>query len=120
MSVKATKNSSLIHDVSMNSKGKIIWTGSYEALQCFVKEVLNFSDGTWSCSGGAKQYKSKSIDLRWYSDSKSITLNGERLISLASIAKELDDSNHNDEIQCKEAIVNDNVIRKTRTNSCFI
>ena len=58
MSVKATKNSSLIHDVSMSSKGKIIWTGSYEALQCFVKEVLNLSDGTWSCSGGAKQYKS--------------------------------------------------------------
>ena len=42
----------------------------------------------------------------------------EQLISLASIAKELDNSNHNDEIQCKEAI--NNVIRKTRTNSCFI
>ena len=127
MSVKATKNSSLIHDVSMSSKGKIIWTGSYEALQCFVKEVLNLSDGTWSCPGGAKQYKSKSIDLRWYFDSKSITLNGElkdqikeQLISLASIAKELDNSNHNDEIQCKEAIANDSVIRKTRTNGCFM
>ena len=127
MSVKANKNSSLIHHVSMNSKGKIIWTGSYEALQCFVKEVLNFSDGTWSCSWGAKQYKSRSIDLRWYSDSKSITLNGElkdhikeQLISLASIAKELDNSNHNDEIQCKEVIANNNVIRKTRTNRCFI
>ena len=102
----------------MSSKGKIIWTGSYEALQCFVKEVLNLSDGTWSCpSGTSKQYKSKSIDLRWHSDSKSITLNGElkdqikeQLISLASIAKELDNSNHNDEIQCKEAIPNDSVI----------
>lgn len=127
MSVKATKNSSLIHDVSMSSKGKIIWTGSYEALQCFVKEVLNLSDGTWSCSGGVKQYKSKSIDLRWYSDSKSITLNGElkdqikeQLISLASIAKELDNRNHNDEIQCKKAIANDSVIRETRTNGCFM
>ena len=75
--MKATKNSNLIHDVSMNSKGKIIWTDSYEALQCFVKEVLNFSDGTWSCPGSAKQYKSKSIDLRWYSDSNSIMLNRE-------------------------------------------
>ena len=128
MSVKATKNSSLIHDVSMSSKGKIIWTGSYEALQCFVKEVLDLSDGTWSCPGDeSKQYKSKSIDLRWYSDSKSITLNGElkdqikeQLISLASIAKELDNSNHNDEIQCKEAIADDSVIRETRTNGCFM
>ena len=85
------------------------------------------SDGTWSCPGGAKQYKSKSIDLRWYSDSKSITLNRElkdqikeQLISLASVAKELDNCNHNDEIQCKEAIVNDSVIKETRTNGCFM
>ena len=124
MNVKETNSSSLIHDMSVSSKGKLIWTGSYEALQCFVKEVLNMADGSWTCPGGeSKQYKSKNIDIRWYPESKSITLNGElkdqikeQLVALASIAKEL--ANGNDEIQCEEAILN--VMEKTPANSFSI
>ena len=43
----------------------------------FVKEVLNISNGIWSSPGGAaKQLKTEDIDLRWYEDTKSITLKG--------------------------------------------
>jgi hypothetical protein len=64
-------------------KDKLIWSGSYEALQMFVEEVINMSDGVWNCPGGdAKLYKSGNIDMRWYQDSKSITLSSELRMKL--------------------------------------
>ena len=66
-------------NVALNEKGKLIWTESFEELQLFVKETLNLTDGNWGCPGGTtKQFKSDDIDLRWYPDTLSITLNGKR------------------------------------------
>ena len=57
---------SLLHGVSFNNKGKLIWTKSLQDLQKFVEEILNLADGGWCCpGGGAKQFKSEDIDLRW-------------------------------------------------------
>jgi hypothetical protein len=36
---------SLLHDLSISQKGKLVWTSSFEALQSFVSEALNLSDG---------------------------------------------------------------------------
>ena len=88
---------SLLHDLSISHKGKLVWTSSFEALQSFVSEALNLSDGKWSTPGGhAKLYENEDIAIRWYSDTKSITLSGnlakefeEKLNSMASISKDL-------------------------------
>ena len=88
---------SLLHDLAIIHKGKLVWTSSYEALQSFVREALNLSDGNWSTPGGhAKLYQDEAIALKWYSDTKSIILSGklakefeEKLNSMASISQEL-------------------------------
>ena len=37
---------------------------------------MNLADGGWCCpGGGAKQFKSEDIDLRWYPDTQTIALN---------------------------------------------
>ena len=55
------------------------------------------SDGKWSTPGGhAKMYENEDISIRWYSNTKSITLSGnlakefeEKLNSMASISQDL-------------------------------
>ena len=89
--------SSLLHNLIISLKGKLVWTSSYEALQSFVREALNLSDGNWSTPGGhAKLYQEEDISLNWYSDTKSIILSGklakefeEKLNSMASVSQEL-------------------------------
>ena len=96
MNVEETKIS-LLHSISTNVKGKLIWTGTFQSLQQFVEDILNMSDGIWGCPGDHdKRYKSEKIDMRWYPDTKSIILNGAlkeeikaKLESLASVSKGL-------------------------------
>ena len=45
MSMNLSTRDSLLHGVSLNKKGKIIWIKSYEDLQMFVEEVLDLADG---------------------------------------------------------------------------
>lgn len=113
MSVDRGKGGSALHGISINNKEKLLWTESFELLQTFVEEVLNLSNGVWSCPGGvAKQYKDEDIDFRWYPDTQSITLKGkakdvirEKMLSLAAIQGQLvntvnkvfDQNNHVDE-----------------------
>ena len=55
---------SLLHDLTINHKGRLVWTSSYEALQSFSREALNLSDGNWSTPGGhAKLYQEEDIAL---------------------------------------------------------
>ena len=51
MNMEQTNNRSLLYGISINAKDKLIWSGSYEALQMFVEEVLNMSDDVWDCPG---------------------------------------------------------------------
>ena len=91
------KGNSLIHGISINNKGKLIWKDSFEELKKFVEEVLPTIDGEWGCPGGdVKQYKSVDLDLRWHPSTRSITLNGklkeninEKLIHLALVTEQL-------------------------------
>ena len=79
MNQNLSTRTNLLHGVALNEKGKLIWTESFEELQLFVKETLNLTDGNWGCPGGTtKQFKSDDIDLQWYPDTQSITLNGKR------------------------------------------
>ena len=52
MSLNLSTRDSLLHGISFNKKGKIIWTKSFEDLQMFVEEVLDLTDGDWGCPGG--------------------------------------------------------------------
>ena len=93
------KGNSLIHGISINNKGKLIWKDSFEELGKFVEEFLPTIDGEWGCPGGdMKQYKSADLDLRWHPSTRSITLNGklkesisEKLIHLALVTGPLND-----------------------------
>ena len=93
------KGNSLIHGISINNKGKLIWKDSFEELRKFVEEFLPTIDGEWGCPGGdVKQYKSVDLDLRWHPSTRSITLNGElkesiseKLIHLALVTGQLND-----------------------------
>ena len=75
---------------------------TYEELQMFVEEVLDISDGIWDCPGGdSKRYTSSNLVMRWYQDTRSLTLNGdskdeikEKLISLALVAKQVKNPAH--------------------------
>lgn len=104
MSSEQAKNGSVLHGISINAKDKLMWNGSYEELQMFVEELIwnDISDGIWDCPGGdTKRCTSSNLVMRWYQDSKSITLNGDRkdeikekLISLAIVAKQVKNPVH--------------------------
>ena len=97
MNTNRDKGISILHYISINHKDKLKWAETFQESQMFVEEGLNISNGVWSSPGiDAKQPKAKDIDLRWYSDSQSITLNGklkeaikEQLISTASVSNQL-------------------------------
>jgi hypothetical protein len=97
MNTEKTVAISLLHDLTISHKGKVVWTSSFEGLQSFVSEALSLSDGKWSTPRGhAKLYKNEDTAIRWYSDTKWITLSGnlakefeENLNSMASISQDL-------------------------------
>ena len=100
---------SLLHNLSVNDKGKLTWNSSYDLLRKFVDEVLNLPNGEWSSPGGdAKLFESEGVSIRWYAKAKTITLNGrcqsateEKLYSIASISKELAEVNkQNSDTDC--------------------
>ena len=45
MNANKDKGISLLHNISLNDKDKLKWTGKFQALQMFVEERLNISDG---------------------------------------------------------------------------
>jgi hypothetical protein len=96
----------------------LIWTKSLQDLQKFVEELLNLADCGWCPGGGAKQFKSEDIDLRWYPDTQTITLNGklkdeigEIFNSAALISGKLADETG------KEALKQDGHIEETHVTS---
>ena len=67
----------ILHNLSVNDKGKLTWNSSYDLLRKFVDEVLNLPNGEWSSPGGdAKLFESEGVSIRWYAKAKTITLNG--------------------------------------------
>ena len=88
---------SLLHSLSLNNKGKLIWTASYDSLQRFVEEYLNLRERSWSSPGGdGKLYEAGDVSIKWYANSQTITVYGEnkaeveeKLKSAASVSKDL-------------------------------
>ena len=94
---RRNSNESLIHNLSFNNKGKLIWTSSFHDLQAFVEEVPNLT-GNWSSPGGnSKMHQDRNqlgISIRWYANTQTITVSdtekGEienKLDSVASTSK---------------------------------
>ena len=76
-------NQNLLRNLDVNTKGKVIWTSSYELLQQFVEEGLNL----WY------------IHCRWYAKTRTIAICGKnknkiekKLKSLAFISKKIADN----------------------------
>ena len=88
---------SLLHSLSLNNKGRLIWTASYDSLQRFVEEYLNLRERSWSSPGGdGKLYEAGDVSIKWYANSQTITVYGEnkaeveeKLKSAASVSKDL-------------------------------
>ena len=105
---------SLIHDLSFNNRNKLIWTGSFEALQQFVQEVLDLNEGDWTSPGAdAKLFvaKGKDVAIKWYAKSQTVSVSGDdrenvedRLKSVASMAKSLSDVKNSEE-QTKDRLL---------------
>ena len=87
---------SLLHSLSLNNKGKLIWTASYDSLQRFVEDYLNLREGSWSSPGGdSKMYETGDVSIKWYANPQTITVYGEnkaeveeKLKSAASVPKD--------------------------------
>ena len=92
---------SLLHSLSYNSKGKLIWTASYDSLERLVAEYLNLYEGSWRCPGGdGKLFESKDVSIKWYEGSQTVTVSGEnkteieeKLKTAARISKDLSRNN---------------------------
>ena len=92
---------SLIQDLSFNKRNKLVRTGSYEALQQFVQELLYLNEWGWTSPGADTKLfvpKGKDIAIKWYAKSQTISVNGDdradvenRLKSVVSMAKSLSD-----------------------------
>ena len=88
---------SLIHNLLLNSKGKLIWTDSLESLQDFVEEVLNLTNGKWSSPGAdTKMYENQDVVIKWHMKTQTLAVHEgeksqieEKLMSLALISKKL-------------------------------
>ena len=90
-------NGSLIHGLSLNSKGKLIWTDSLDSLRAFVEEALNLTDGKWSSPGGdTKMYENQGVAIKWHMKTQTLAVHEdenslieEKLMSMALISKKL-------------------------------
>jgi hypothetical protein len=79
------ENQSIVHDLSINKKNKLIWRGSFEALQQFVLEVLDLSAGKWSSPGADARLflaAEKDIPVKWYARSQTLLLLSSERIEL--------------------------------------
>ena len=62
-------------ELLLTNKGKLKWRGEFESLQIFLEKDLNIK-GKWTSASGAKLLKTDDIQIRWYSQQETITLNG--------------------------------------------
>ena len=91
------KGQSLLHSISVNDEGKLIWSSTYECFKQFVEEVLNLSGGKWSSPGrDTKQYESEAEDIliKWRAKTQTIVVSGknkdyinDKLMSAVSVSK---------------------------------
>ena len=62
--------------LTVNHKGKFRWHSSFESLQTFMDKVPE-TETNWTSIGGlCKMLDLNEAVVRWYADSKSITVNG--------------------------------------------
>ena len=60
----------------VNDKNKFKWIGSFEGLKNLMNELTG-KQTKWSSPGGyCKLLELNEVAVRWYSDSKSLTING--------------------------------------------
>lgn len=94
---QVNENGSLIHNLSLNNKGKLIWTDSLDSLEVFAEEALNLADGKWSSPGDdTKMYENQDIVIKWHMKTQTLAVHEgensqieEKLMSLALISKKL-------------------------------
>ncbi|CAB3997496.1 Hypothetical predicted protein [Paramuricea clavata] len=73
-------------ELLLTNKGKLRWRGEFESLQIFLEKDLNIR-GKWISASGAKLLKTEDIQIRWYSQQETITLNGPKAEEYKSLLK---------------------------------
>ena len=64
--------------IVLTDKGKIKWNGPFEILQQLMIELTG-KDVLWSTPGSdCKMLKLSEVEIRWYANSKSLIINGEK------------------------------------------
>ena len=96
-SAKMNKGQSLLHSISVNDEGKLVWSSTYDSHKQFVEEVLNLSGGKWSSPGeDTKQYESEAEDIliKWRAKTQTIVVSGknkddinDKFMSAVSLSK---------------------------------
>ena len=70
-------------------KGNLKWQGDYNELCQFVDD-LQLQPGSWSTPGGnCKLFENGEVAIRWYSNTRTITLKGERAAEVKDKIKKL-------------------------------
>ena len=106
--VSCNSSNELTQHLLCASKDKIKWFGEFESLKEFLSKNLNLQ-GKWSSPGGkCKLLQTKEISIRWYSDRKSLNINGvgenvKRIkTELLSMAKTANDIELNSEVESQD------------------
>ena len=94
---QVNENGSLIHNLPLKYKGKLIWTNSLNFLEAFVEEALNLADGKWCLLGsGTKVYENQDVVIKWHMKTQTLAVDEgenseieEKLMSWALISKKL-------------------------------
>ncbi|CAB3999919.1 Hypothetical predicted protein [Paramuricea clavata] len=62
--------------LTVSDKGKFKWNGPFQSLKMLMTELTK-NESKWSASGGyCKLLELDDLAIRWYADSKSLTVNG--------------------------------------------
>ena len=62
--------------------GNLKWEGSFETLQNFINAKRISTATKWSTRGAAKLCETSELAIRWYSETNTLTLKGERSVEV--------------------------------------
>ena len=99
--------------LTVSDKGKFKWNGPFQSLKMLMTELTK-NESKWSASGGyCKLLELNDLAIRWYADSKSLTVNGKlsddiksELRNIAGLARPAVEVTSNNYKEAEHAAIN--------------